>query len=311
MYTFLVVRNQVVTIENTSFDIYQQLCNNHLDALQCPCSRVSISYEAFLNVTFVLHQVCSSDSVSPIWLNYLASFDPIILPSWAIPDTHDFRTMAASYFQLLSTFCSLAKSNIEDAQHIFSSIRFINDQVLSRSFFIQQTHAMIDSYIKTTRNDFERLSDWIKVTFNTTYMLTGTNTNFDITVSDNGTIIIKPRVYAVAYQTDDESVHFSAACMCHMVDHDCFGLAVLYSNGTSISEFQQILWEFPITCIPLDGFLSSKFTWWYNETYLKNIIATYSIVIDSQPSPDIMPLNISVHQLDLKVIGCKICSRKC
>ena len=83
-YTFLVVQNQVVTIAHPSLVTYQQLYNDYSDTLQCPCSQLSVPYGTFLNVTFVLHQVCSSDFVSSTWLDYLESFDPIFLPSWTM-----------------------------------------------------------------------------------------------------------------------------------------------------------------------------------------------------------------------------------
>lgn len=259
---FLVVQNQVETIEHPSLDTYQQLYNDYSDTLQCPCSQVSVPYEAFLNITFVLHQVCSSDFVSSIWLNYLASFDPIFLPSWAITRfTIDFRVAGASYFQLLATFCALAKSNIEDAQYVFGNTRFINDRVLAPSLFDQQTQALIKSYIETTQNDFERTVHWIKVTLTTTYMLTGTNTNFDIIVSDNGTLTVTPHTIAMALVINGELRGFVDFCVCETVTYTCSELAAVYTNGTYTFKYQQLFPELPITCIPLDGYFRSKISW--------------------------------------------------
>ena len=62
-YTSLVVQSQLVTVAHPSFATYQQLYKNYADTLKCPCSRQSISYGSFLNVTFILHQICSSDLI--------------------------------------------------------------------------------------------------------------------------------------------------------------------------------------------------------------------------------------------------------
>jgi hypothetical protein len=77
-YTFLSSTTQVVTIMQLSLVTYEKLFNEQSVTLQCPCSKLSIPYGAFLNVTFVLHQVCSSNFISPEWLNYLTLFDPTL-----------------------------------------------------------------------------------------------------------------------------------------------------------------------------------------------------------------------------------------
>ncbi|CAF4331177.1 unnamed protein product, partial [Adineta steineri] len=127
-YVFLIKQNQLVTIDHPSVTTYQQLYNDHSTTLQCPCSRISIPYEAFLDVTFTLHQVCLSDLISPTWLHYLTLFDTSLVPEWPndFMPTRDFRIMGASYFQLLATFCSIADISIADAQRVFNNTKFIN-----------------------------------------------------------------------------------------------------------------------------------------------------------------------------------------
>jgi hypothetical protein len=294
-YTFLVVQNQVVTISQPSLADYQQLYNNYSDTLQCPCSQLSVPYGTFLNVTFVLHQVCTSDFVLPIWLNYLASFDPILVPSWTVTRmVRDFRTTGASYFQLLATFCSLAKSNIEDAQRIFTNTQFINAHVLASPLFNQQIQAMIESYISNTQDNFKRTFEWIDIAFITNFLLTGANTNFVVTVTENDTLIVKDLIFERIDQLNHNSYANDGVCACPTESLSCFVTNLLYINGSSTLEFEQIFSELSIGCIPLVGFLHSKYAWWYNETYLKNIQATYAIVINSQSSLHIKSLNTSI-----------------
>ena len=182
LYIYLVEQNQIITIEHPSLATYQQLYNDHSDTLRCPCSQISISYEIFLNVTFVLHQVCQSDFVSPKWLEYLALFDPtLVSTSTDTSYSRDFRTMGASYFQLLATFCSLVRINIEDAQRVFTNMQFVNDRVIPPALFHRQTHSIIESFINRTQNEFVQIVHWIDIVFVSSQFYNGAN----VTVTDD------------------------------------------------------------------------------------------------------------------------------
>jgi hypothetical protein len=239
--------------------------------------------------------VCSSDFVSPIWLKYLTSFNPIFLPSWTETTfSRDFRLIGASYFQTLAIFCSLAKSHIEDAQRLFADTRFINDHVLAPSLFVQQTEAITNSFIIDTQNNFERLVNWIDVAFNTGYLLTGANTNFAIMIDNDSQVIINDVFYNGRAIITHQTVASALSCKCPK-DYDfCYRIILLYTNGSSVFDFDQIFDELSIGCIPLRSFLLSTLAWWYDESYLETIQRAYSTVIQSQPSPNIKSLNASV-----------------
>jgi hypothetical protein len=137
LHIVVVQQDQLVTVLSPSNNVYQQLYIDHSQTRQCPCSQISVPYGSFINLSVVLHQVCSSYWISPVWLDYVTSFDPTLLPPWAErPFARDFRTIGASYFQLLATFCSLAQITIDDAQHVFAQTRFVNDRILPPSLFL-------------------------------------------------------------------------------------------------------------------------------------------------------------------------------
>ncbi|CAF1463847.1 unnamed protein product [Rotaria sordida] len=293
-YIYFVEQNQIVTIKHPSLVTYEQLYNDHSATLQCPCSQISISYEKFLNVTYILHQVCTSAFVSPKWLTYLASFDPTLVPSWT--DTRfsrNFRTIGASYFQFLANFCSLSQININDALNVFINTKFINDHVLPPSLFVQQTQAMIESFIDSTKNNFARTLDWIHIIFTTSYFLIGRNINFLITVTDDHQVTVDNIIFYSVSEITHESISINGPCSCEIDGPFCTMLDLLYTNGSNILDFQQAFDELRISCVLLFGFTTGNISWWYNITYLENIQATYSMVIHSQPSPNIKPLNAS------------------
>ena len=294
-YTYLLLQPQLVTIQHPSLAVYQQLYNDHADTLQCPCSKQSIPYGSFLNVTFTLHQVCSSDLISPTWLNYLELFDPIFLPSWQVIDgIRDFRTIGNAYFQVLNTFCSLAKGNIDDAQSSFSGIQLVSDRFLAPSLFTQRTSAIITSHKNSTQNDFQRILNWMLFTFTSSYFLTGANTNSDIFVDDNDIVLVQNLDVLIVDHIDHTSIGASGVCVCPVEFHSCIIRNLLYTNGTGQLDYERLFSELPIGCMPLSGFLISTFTWWYSQDHLNDIERTYSLVILTQSSPSINALDASL-----------------
>ncbi|CAF1307759.1 unnamed protein product [Adineta ricciae] len=192
LYVILTEYPHLTTLQNPSLTLYEQLYEDYSDTLQCPCSHISVPYKSFMNVSFILHQVCSSDLVSSDWLSYLAVFDPAtaISQSSLIDGTRDFRTMGVSYFQFLSTFCSMVQTNIDDAQRVFRNTPFVNDRVLSRSVFNTKTQPIIDSFIDTTRNNFIRTIDWVKIGFTAGRFFNGANVIYEMKINVNNQLDI-------------------------------------------------------------------------------------------------------------------------
>jgi hypothetical protein len=45
------------TIANPSFDTFNDLFRDHSDTLQCPCSSISTTYDQFIEISPIFHQV--------------------------------------------------------------------------------------------------------------------------------------------------------------------------------------------------------------------------------------------------------------
>ena len=295
IYIVVVQQNQLITVPSPSANVYEQLYTDHSDTLQCPCSRISVPYGSFINLSVVLHQVCSSGWISPIWLDYVTSLDPTLVPSWTEQlFSRDFRTIGASYFQLLATFCSLVQITIEDAQRVFAQTQFVNNRILSPSLFLQRTEDIVESFITTTSAEFNRTFDWITALFTDNYFLTGANMNVDITIEATGQVKMEEAVLQMASSITHDSLSIYGYCMCSQPYESCFIQSMIYANGTRFLEFEQVFWELPIGCMPLLGFLASKTGWWYNTTYLINIYQTYAIATGLQTAPMITHLDPSV-----------------
>ena len=158
-----------------------------------------------------------------------------------------------------------------------------NRPMLSRNH-ISVTHKMI----------FNRHLLWIMIAVTGSYFLTGANTNSDVTIHGDDSIVINELFYGLVADINHEFISLRGFCTCPVQFSDCNMPTLLYTVGTTQLEYEQIFWELSVGCIPLIGFLLSTSAWWYTESYVENIRDTYSRVILSQSSPTIHAIDASL-----------------
>jgi hypothetical protein len=212
------------------------------------------------------------------------------------PFSRDFLLIGSSYFQLLGAFCSVAEASLESAQQIFIDTEFISDYMLAPSRFVQETQAIIDTFVTTTNNNIEQDYNWISVAFRTSFFLSGTNINF-VAVVDDDTIYINKTDFYVVSVFDHDSIAIDEVCSCGtgLSNLACQVVTALYSNGSDFNEFDQVFWEINIGCLPILGFMDKTTSWWYDLSYLDNIKESYSTFLYFLPLPDIAPLNLKAR----------------
>jgi hypothetical protein len=287
-------QDQIVTVEYPSLATYDQLYKQYGSTIECPCSHVSVLQGTFLNITPVLHQVCSSSLVSPIWLNYLAQLDPNRVHTWTYESIiFDFRLHGIAYFQFLATFCSLARVSIDDAQHAFTSTAFISSHLPTRTRFRQQIQDISDSYINRTRASFSRMIDWIEINNLLSNFLSGTNINARISFGDDGQIVVRDATYTIGQYLPDGDFESTNMCSCAQI-RTCLMKSCVTHDELQVFGTLQELNALPIGCVPLHGFFSTVIDWWYNMTYVETIQSSYHTVIDHPLPLDIEALNRSV-----------------
>ena len=294
LYAFLQKQNQVRTIDKPSLETYYQLHNEHSNTLKCPCTNLFISYEKFLNMSVSLHQICSSDLISSIWLEYLSSFDLNLIPSWTKTSfSHDFRFIGASYFQILAAFCILANENAKNARQRFDDRQFISDYVHSPSQLLEETQLIINLFINMTNNDFAQEYDWIQFACSNNLFLSGTNINFDVTIDENDHIETSVALLLLLSAVEDDYISLSGVCGCGTgaFSAACYVVPFIYTNGSDIFEYDQIFWDIKISCLLTDGFTTKKTNWWYNDRYLQSIKNTYGVMLHYLPSSEITSLD--------------------
>ncbi|CAF1354147.1 unnamed protein product [Adineta ricciae] len=140
LYLSLTSQSILMAINKPKIKEYQKLQEKYSDSLQCPCERIAISYEEFINSTVRFHEICTSDFVSQRWIDYLF-FENI-----SYLHRLDFRRSAPAKFQLLRTLCQQAEIIVEDHLEELYSKKLITNNLISSDSFNLQVDAFIDVY---------------------------------------------------------------------------------------------------------------------------------------------------------------------
>ena len=148
-YSLLAAELHLESIRNPTESDYNLLEQTYTDQLSCPCTSISMNYSTFVNIEPQYHQVCSSDLVSTEWMNYNS-----IQNNDFFYELDDYRSLAASYFKLLSTLCRSAKKTVDDALRTYFQAQFVSSRVISRQLFESQVNESINNWQSSTTQRF-------------------------------------------------------------------------------------------------------------------------------------------------------------
>ncbi|CAF4149931.1 unnamed protein product [Rotaria sp. Silwood2] len=168
--TSISVQTITNTIQNPSQMQYQTFLERYSTTLKCPCNILSIPYKEFIQITPIYHQLCESNFIQSWWYNSLYAKGPDYIPD-------NFVFFAASYFRTLAMFCEIANFTIVDAIRRFSSIMFVNAQVISHNLFDSKTKDIIDTFINSTRAEFTNSLSLINEVVHANQYISGMLTN--------------------------------------------------------------------------------------------------------------------------------------
>lgn len=186
LFIFSSLQKQMTTIQiqEPSLTKYEQLNKNYPDSLLCVCSKYSIQYNAFFNVSVSrYHQVCNSDFVSDSWI--MAGYSQMNYNQYQL---NDFRLIFPSFFKILKSVCELIKEAVNDGLLQLSSTNFINSQVLSSTNFNESIEPIINQFQINTADAFYNTLDLIRrMTGDNTLMSTSqTNWRWRSLANDSG-----------------------------------------------------------------------------------------------------------------------------
>ncbi|CAF2752496.1 unnamed protein product [Rotaria sp. Silwood2] len=191
----------------------------------------------------------------------------------------DIRTIGASYFQILTTLCSMSRTIIDDTYKTFRLTQYINDRVISPTRFYQDTVSIINSFLNLTINDFLQMKRLIDSAIDANQFLIGTNMNGVPSITNNKVVIFKEVPFYMGALISERGFFINGSCWCSLDYSICVRIPMLFGNRESQSAYVSVFPGFSIRCRPSFGLYRSKIDWWYNETVLYKLWDSYRFVI--------------------------------
>ena len=261
----------------------------------CPCSEVTIPYGSFLNVTYKLHEICSSDFVSTEWLDFTASVDPsygnILLDSrWL----RDFRLTAIHYFQLLAIYCDTVKETFRRSISSFLETSWINNRLLLKSLFLERVNNIHQTFIESLTGDFLSINEWTTAAIQSNQVLGAVHGDVYFSIdANNKTIRLNNRILLFISFISDDQVFARGICDCRLFPDYCELPLILTFSGANDQLEQVLVPGLRAACTSLYSILGSTINWWYNNTVVQRILSSYSMAVHTTQPPHLTSLNTS------------------
>ena len=118
--------------------------------------------------------------------------------------SRDFRSYDIIYFQLLSSFCSIAHTNIEDAQNALGLPVFVNSRLLSLNVHKQRIQSIVEAFIRTAQDNFSQVRNWIGIANQMNSFLIGTNMNFQMSLKGDQVLMMDTQYLIVTQITNED-----------------------------------------------------------------------------------------------------------
>ncbi|CAF0788979.1 unnamed protein product [Adineta steineri] len=221
-----------------------------IQTLTCECTKISINYEKFIQIQYILHEVCHSDFVTQQWIDYLATSYGDNTPNYA-----DFRVTGTSTFQAVSAFCTLVNQTISNSLIQFYSSQYVSASVTPSNLFQLQTEAFISQFISSTTNQFLLSLSMIRKTTQSNALLTGQLSNFGFSMDEVQLLLAYyPRSYGNC------TCSSSAACVTQSGIYELL-------NDTSLFSLS----GFYTGCYIIESLLQSNLKCFYNQTCINKL----------------------------------------
>ncbi|CAF1155959.1 unnamed protein product [Adineta ricciae] len=279
LYTSLATVTEVATVPTPTLDQYNDLYDKYSETLSCPCSQISVSNERLMNVSYTIHQICSSSFVSPLWIEYLHEVSA--QSNW---DTQYISTFT---FQTLASLCELASATIANSIVEFYNNQYVAAEVGTFKQFQAQTANLFDEFRLSTIADFLTSLRVIQDTTQSNFWLSLFQSNARLPFL-NGTsdIILIPTGYG--------------GCSC-IQQSSCSAPApvISYTDGSIIYVAPGIY----AGCYMLEALLQSNFQCFYDQACIREFL-TYlysdypiNITLLNASAVSRFPINSTVGQL--------------
>ena len=175
-YISLIVVSKSIIVEAPTLEQYYSLYSLHPQSLTCPCSQISIKYDAFLSLQYKLHPVCTSYLVTQQWYDIFdhANVEHVL--------SSNFATSAPYTFQTLQSLCEISNRTVSISIAVLFATQYVTSMVTPLDLFQSQAQAAFDDFVssasKTLLSSLQIISDINRA--NGMTAVTGSQYNFMI-----------------------------------------------------------------------------------------------------------------------------------
>ena len=274
LYTSISVQTKSETIKWPSQSVYERLLKQYPNTLQCPCGNISILYGEFVNITPIVHQVCSSQFITEKWIEF--SFKANTTFIWPM----DIRTSLSAMWQLISSLCQSSNETIHDSLNQFANSTIISPMVLPEELLKAKTQASLYLTVQTASSAWLRPLTTLHRITQANGLMTGLLTNY---------VALQPGI--LADETRFMSIWMdkytlkgtNKSCSCQS-DGSCpipagfylYNMKETYgSYNLNIYEPNTTLSSIVIDCLPMQTTMISSLECFYNQSCLNILLSIY------------------------------------
>lgn len=219
-------------------------------SLQCPCSKTSLTYQSFVQLSGVLHQVCSSPFVETAWIDNILGDG-----NWSNVSMNEFRIRGVVYFLVLRSLCDMTGRAVYFTIRDYVSVQIFKGKMISEDQLTWQLNNRLNQSEMWNRIDLNILIVTIRGTIQSSQLMTVFSSNW---------------VYSSEYDPHTPYNRIPTKPVSHGSNCSCAYSAnctePVYIDG-------QIVPGFVLGCFPMESLLRSTLTCLCNQTCIQQINA--------------------------------------
>ncbi|CAF1085874.1 unnamed protein product [Adineta steineri] len=289
---YTIIQPQILTkrFPQPSFKIYNDLLTHHSSTLQCPCSSISSTYNQFITIEPLFHQICSSSFISDEWGAYITKDLVSDLSSY---NMQDYRRFITPHLQFLSGLCDLSIQSVNDSINQFLSSTLVTVELLSETRFRTQIDLLIEQSKSDAPITFTRLLSLIRTINHGNAIVSSYGTNFEF---------IDPWKDSYPSMAITHAITYDNECSCALISNCTTQANFINENSLEMLPIKGL----KIGCTPSESFLSSTLECFYNlscihflQEQMNTTHTNNSMVNLSSP----LSLNLSQYPMNISIIN--------
>ncbi|UJR11723.1 hypothetical protein I4U23_015904 [Adineta vaga] len=292
-YSSISARIEKKTVPSPNQSMYKNLQKKYSDSLQCSCSKISIPYGQFVETVPSFHQVCSSEFISQLWIDFVFRVNLI----YTLPI--DVRTSLSAMWQLMKGFCESAMDTTTDTLDDFHNSLMVSSILLTKESLEVKVQAALDFLRYMASSNFRQSITIVHELSQANQLMSGLLTNYIGQIDQSGhtygggtfdLISIDSNLYKLKHSTGICSCKSNRSCPIpgNIYSKKIFEKFDIYD--LNVLEPEKTLSGIIIDCIPLQMTFSSSLECFYNQSCLNILFSSYenqlniSILDQSIPS---------------------------